>query len=118
MITGNRRTLGNVSEKTLSAMSNFLNLAVNDSRRIDYRNSESREYRLMTETNTEYRIFSLELFNHFDADSGFMRSSGSRRQNYMSRINFPDFFYCNFIGTDNLNLIIQFSEHLIKIISK
>ena len=80
--------------------------------------TESRANRLMSQANAEQRNFSREMTDHIDADSRFLRSARSWRNQDPFRMHRLDLAQSHLIITPNLNLRAQLTNILDKVVSK
>jgi len=96
--------------------------AVHQILRADHFSSKGRANRLMAEADSEERHFVLsparKMADDVNADAGFLRSAGPRRNNDALRMHRFDRVHGHLVVAANFDLLAQFTEILDKVVSK
>ena len=73
---------------------------------------------LMSQTDTQHGNLAVEVTNRLHGDAGVLRIAGTRGKDQRLRVHLLDLFYCNFVVAYHLDVMIQFADILIEIVSE
>ena len=124
MIAGRGHWRSEAAEDGLAIVLNLAGFAVHQVLRANHLAAKSCANRLVSETDAEQRhivlvlVLAREMADQFDADAGFLRSTGSGGNDDALRVHRLDLADGHFVVAANLNLGAQFAKVLDEVIGE
>src|SRR2546429_5601493 len=120
MVAGCSHRRGQTAKDGLAIVFDLTGFAVHQVLRAHYLASEGSADRLVSEADSEQRHVSLarEMADQFDADAGFLRSTGSGRKHDAFGVHRLDLSHGDFVVAANFYLGAQFAKVLDEVVSE